>query len=416
MEYKHTFSLMFFVRKERKNREGKTPIYLRISVNGKKAEISLKQYVDIKAWDAKAYKVKGRGNEAKEINAYLDHVKVKINQYYRTLNEKGKAITAKVLKNKFLGVDERRKTLIEVFEYHNKMMKEEVGKTYAPATYKRFSTTLRHTVDFMKYQYHRDDLTLDEIDYSFITNFEHYFKAIRNCNHNTTAKYLKNIRKIIYLAVNNDWLDKDPFGKYKITFKETKRQYLDQEELDKIQNHTFNTQRLEIVKDIFVFSCYTGLAYVDIAKLTKYNVRKGINGKPWIFTDRTKTKNECRIPLFPQAETLIERYSEFPSVADSDKLFPVLSNQKMNAYLKEIADVCGIQKNLTFHMARHTFATTITLYNGMSIESVRLMLGHRKISTTQIYAKTKDQRVSDDYDIAIENIIKKRSYEKRKSI
>ncbi len=237
---------------------------------------------------------------------------------------------------------------------------------------------------------------LKELSYSFIADFEQYFKVERKCNHNTTVKYLKNFRKVINLAIKNEWLNRDPFAKYKATFKQVKREFLTKEELNKLESKELKIERLDMVRDIFTFCCYTGLSFVDVDKLTHENIRLGIDGREWIFTERVKTKNESNVPLLEKPKELIEKYKQHPLIENTERIFPPYSNQKLNAYLKEIADLSDINKNLTFHIARHTFATTVTLTQGISIETISAMLGHKNIRTTQIYSKVVNQKVSDE--------------------
>ena len=218
----------------------------------------------------------------------------------------------------------------------------------------------------------------------------------RNNNHNTTIKYLRNFKKIIHLAVANDWLYKYPFQAHKAKIKEVKRDFLTQEELERVNEKEFSTARLNVVKDVFVFCCYTGLSYVDVAKLTPNNLTKGLDNETWLFVDRTKTGSSSHVPLLPPALEIIQKYKDHPESGNKGLLLPVISNQKLNAYLKEIADICGINKHLTFHIARHTFATTVTLTNGVPIESVSSMLGHKNLKTTQIYAKVVKKKISED--------------------
>jgi site-specific recombinase XerD len=209
-------------------------------------------------------------------------------------------------------------------------------------------------------------------------------------------KYISNLKKIVNGCFRKGWLTKDPFSGFKMAKQEIEREALTDQELQKINSKTFPTDRLNFVKDIFLFSCYTGLAYADVKKLRRTEIASGIDGNYWIFTNRQKTDTQSRIPLLPPAQAIVEKYKDSPTCSDSGHVLPVLSNQKMNAYLKEIADVCGITKNLTFHIARHTFATTVTLSNGAPIESVSKMLGHRNLKTTQHYAKVLDRKVSDE--------------------
>ena len=391
-----TFNLLFFIRKERANKDGDAPIYLRITINGKRAELAIKRFIDPYKWDSKANKARGNKKDIKNLNSYLDIVKNKIYDHHREMVDRNEFITANNIKNRYLGIATSNKGLIETFEYHNKIIKEQLGNTYAQATHDRYSTTLEHVKKFLKSKYKRNDIFLKELSYSFIIDFEQYFKVERNCNHNTTVKYLKNFRKVINLAIKNEWLDKDPFAKYKATFKQVKREFLTKEELHKLESKEFKIDRLDMVRDIFIFCCYTGLSFIDVDKLTQNNIRLGIDGREWIFTERTKTRNESNIPLLDKPKELIGKYKQHPLTENTKRIFPPYSNQKLNAYLKEITDLCGIDKNLTFHIARHTFATTVTLTQGISIESISSMLGHKSIRTTQIYSKVVNQKVSDE--------------------
>jgi len=392
----HTFRVLFFLKQDSRFVKTSAPIYLRITVNGKRAEQSTKQIIDPKRWDPSSGRVKGNREDARVINSALDDLQLKVNRIHSRLVDLEQEVSAKSIKNILNGKDQNRKSIIEVFEYHNQQMKTQVGKDYSLGTYTRFETTLKHLKEFLKHQYQREDYGLSELNYSFITHFEYYFKTVRNCNHNTTQKYIRNLRKIVNLAVINDWLEKDPFAKYKVKLKEVKRDYLTKDDLIAMESKEFSIERLDQVRDVFVFCCYTGLAYTDVEKLTSENISKGLDGDYWIFIDRTKTGSPSNVPLLPKAQELIEKYLDSPVTKNSGKLLPVISNQKMNAYLKEIATVCGINKNITFHIARHTFATTVTLSNGVSIESVSSMLGHKNLKTTQIYAKVVQEKVSGD--------------------
>jgi integrase len=219
------------------------------------------------------------------------------------------------------------------------------------------------------------------------------------------VKYIKNFSKIIKICLANDWLIKNPFSNYKSKIKDVERVYLSEEEIQRILKKEFKLVRLSLVRDIFLFSCFTGLAYIDVKNLTKSHINLGIDGEQWIFTHRQKTESASKIPILPVTQTIIDKYKNHPQSSNQEKLLPVLSNQKMNAYLKEIADVCEIEKELTFHIARHTFATTVTLTNGVPLESVSKMLGHKNIKTTQHYAKVLDRKVSDDMKILKEKFI-----------
>ncbi|MBI9058356.1 MAG: site-specific integrase [Labilibaculum sp.] len=395
----NTFSklnISFLIRKNRSNKQGEVPIYMRISVDVERVEIATGRYINLQKWNSKLNKAFPKKKGGVQINQFLDALKNGIYDHHTEMVKNGEDISAKKLKARFLGIDEGRKTLLELFEYHNKQISELVGISYSPATLQRYITTLDHVKNFLKLQYNLKDISLHQIKYSFIIDLEHYLKTVRKCNNNTTYKYIKNFKKIILLAIKNEWLNKDPFAKYKATLVEVKREYLTKEELQKLEDLKLSIPRLDFVRDIFLFSCYSGLAYVDVTNLTIDHIRKGIDGNNWIITQRKKTKIPSNVPLLPIPEQLIKKYKLSPGKKMENLIFPSLSNQKLNAYLKELADLASINKNLTFHMARHTFATTVTLANGVPIESISSMLGHKNIRTTQIYSKVVSEKVSRD--------------------
>ena len=224
-------------------------------------------------------------------------------------------------------------------------------------------------------------------------------RSVRKCANNTAVKYIKNFHKIINICLANGWLTKDPFANYKSKVKEVIREYLTEREIQDLMEKELVSDRLELVRDIFIFSCFTGLAYIDVKQLSNDNIVLGIDGDKWINKNRQKTDTSSRIPILPTAQFIIDKYANHPVCVNEDKLLPIFSNQKMNAYLKEIATVCGINKELTFHIARHTFATTVTLSNGVPIETVSKMLGHTNLKTTQHYAKILDKKISEDMKI-----------------
>lgn len=265
-----------------------------------------------------------------------------------------------------------------------------VGKDIAPATLTRYETTLMHVQGLIQTKYRQQDILLQSVNHEFIKNFEHYLKTVRNCGHNTTVKYIRNLRKIIRIALSNDWLKKDPFRSISYRLKEVNRAYLTDTELKLLLNKEFSNERLRRIKDIFLFSCFTGLAFSDVKSLTRENITIGINNQKWLRTKRKKTGNPSEIPLLDVPNAIINKYENDPICLLEQKLLPVGSNQKMNEYLKEIADLCGINKNLSTHTVRHTFATTVTLTHGVSMEAVSKMLGHSNIATTKQYARIVD--------------------------
>jgi integrase/recombinase XerD len=269
-------------------------------------------------------------------------------------------------------------------------------------TLRSYKTSQRYILEFIKSKYKTSDVYLENLNYQFIIGFENFLrnyvckKSLRKIGNNTTIKHIKRLRKMINMAIALEWLNKDPFIKFKAKLEKREREFLTQIELEFIEDYESKISRLDLVKDLFLFSCYTGIAYVDIMELTNKNILKGIDGNLWIETTRVKTKTTVRLPLLEVPETILSKYKTDIRAIAIDKLFPKISNQKLNSYLKEIADLCGITKNLTFHMARHTFATTVALTNGVPIESVSKMLGHTKLTTTQIYAKVIESKVRED--------------------
>lgn len=389
-------SILFFLKRAKVNSKGLVPIFQRITIAGKRIEKSTGKFIDPTKWSVEGAKMKGTSVEARTINSHLDILKIKVLDAERDLYTRGESITAETINNKLIGVNKRERMLIPIFEEHNRKMKELIGLEYAAGTYERYEISLRHTKNFLLWKYNLSDIAIDKIDHAFITEYEFYLRSERKCANNTTVKYIKNFHKIVNQCLANEWLNKDPFINYKSKVREVVREYLNENEIETIINKELYVERLEVVRDIYIFSCFTGLAYVDVKQLTADNISMGIDGEKWIFKDRQKTDIESRIPLLPIALEILEKYKNHPLCVNKNRLLPILTNQKMNTYLKEIAALCKINKELTFHTARHTFATTVTLTNGVPIESVSKMLGHSSIKTTQHYAKILDKKVSDD--------------------
>ena len=396
---KTKITLHFYAKSTKANANGLLPIYVRLTVDGKRLEFSTKKFVEKTKWSNELSKMKGTSEEARSINSYLDLMKAKVLEAQMELLHRNEALTIENFKSKILGTEERQRMLVPIFQDHNNKIKELVGKEYAPGTLERYTTSLKHTIEFMQWKYSVSDIDITKIDHAFITDYEFWLRSVRNCANNTAVKYIKNFNKIIKICLANDWLDKNPFVNYKSKVKEVERVYLNEAEIQTIIEKEFKTERLSLVRDIFLFSCFTGLAYIDVKNLTKSHISYGIDGEQWIFTHRQKTESASKIPILPVTQMIIDKYENHPQCLNEDKLLPILSNQKMNAYLKEIAGVCEIDKELTFHIARHTFATTVTLTNGVPIESVSKMLGHKNLRTTQHYAKVLDRKVSDDMRI-----------------
>jgi site-specific recombinase XerD len=394
------FSIHFKMRLERE-KDGMAPVYLGLSVDGTRSYLALKNYqVQVGHWDTRNGFGKKNTRQGKEINEYLDEIRLIIKGHYRSLESQGKEITLETLKDLFLGnvKKERVPTMADLVDYHNK----QAVTLLAKGTMAHYYVTQRYLEKFFKLQYGQADIELDKLNYKFISDFELFLHNHKPKDHqrpmdtNGVLKHLVRLKKMVNLAHKLGWIPGNPFLGFKMKKKRVEKDFLTRHELRAIAEKQFDLERLEIVRDIFVFSCYTGLAYVDVMNLAPNNIVKGLDGGQWIKTSRQKTAMPVTTPILPVAMRIIEQYQDNIRAKAKGTVFPVFSNQKVNSYLKEIADQCGIKKNLSFHIARHTFATTITLSNGVPIETVSKMLGHNKLSTTQIYARVLEQKISDD--------------------
>ncbi|ASV29291.1 site-specific integrase [Maribacter cobaltidurans] len=395
----HSFSQLFYLKGKHFEKDVKVPIYLRLTVNGQRSELSISRKVDPEKWNTRTGKMRGTNLEANELNSYLDAVRNKINKIHARLVDEGRPFNSSDIKNLYVGKGEKIKMLVQLFEEHNLQMEKLVGVEFALGTWKRYHTTKKHVKEFLRTEYRKDDVPVRDVNLRFIKGFEYFLKITKACNHNSALKYVNNFKKIIRMAVANDWISKDPFYNYKVQFKTVERDFLSKEELQDLKEKEIDGDRLNVVRDMFVFCCYTGLSYIDVQKLNQDNIVRHIDGSLWIQAERTKTKSKLGIPILLTAEAILEKYKDHPKVVNGKCVLPVLSNQKSNAYLKEIANLCGIKKNLTTHLARHTFATTVTLSNGVPIETVGKMLGHKNLRTTQHYAKIISKKV--EYDMGI---------------
>lgn len=393
----HSFSILFWTVINRTSKKtGEAPINARITVDGKRSELSTGKKILPEKWNVASGRMRGSSEEARTFNRHLSKIQMKLEKIFEQLSDEDQFISAQTIRNIYQGKNVKQHQLLELFRYHVEQIRAQLGKGYALGTLNRYKTTFQHTQEFIKWHFNKEDIYLKELKYSFITEFEVFLKSQKNIGHNTTMRYLKSFKRIVLIAVKNDWLPKDPFSGYKMTMKEVNKGYLTKEELKVIYNLEFSMERLEHVRDIFLFCCYTGLSYADVKKLTSDNVSIGMDGEYWIFINRTKTGSSSNVPLLPIAQEIMEKYKDHPITLNSGYVLPVISNQKMNAYLKELATLSGIKKNITFHMARHTFATSVTLANGVAIETVGSMLGHKNLKTTQIYAKVVQEKVSQD--------------------
>lgn len=391
--------LVTFRLNHQRAKDGEAPIYVKMYLDGKPSEMATGYSINPKFWIKDDYEVKSSHPNYNFYNVKLAEIKSDLIRQFLLLTLSSSQVLAIELKRKFLKIEDKPiyKTICEAFDYHNIKVEQlvTVGKL-SSETHLRYKITKNKIIDFMKATYGVSDMPLPQLRLSFVTDLEHYLLTKQKLHNNTTYKYIKNLKKIISMAVNNDWMPKNPFTQFKCQYHWKDREVLNQEEIDIIINKEFSTPRLSEVRDVFIFCCYTGFAYADIFKFENDAVIRGLDGEYWLKTNRQKSGVKESVPLLPIALAIIKKYSDNTYCVTNNKLLPVNSNQRYNAYIKEIADLCGIKKHLTTHIARHTFATTITLSNGVPIESVSSMLGHKNIKTTQIYAKVVEQKVSDD--------------------
>jgi site-specific recombinase XerD len=391
-----TFKVLFHLKKPKNYDGGAIPIYMRVTVNAERIEIATSLKCHPEHWMKNAECSGGKSSLGKDLNNHLSALRQKVFNIRRSLIELDKEVTAKSIRYYLTGDAEKPKMILDVFRLHNERMEALIGIDFAAGTLERYKTSLEHTRSFIKWKYSKIDYPVNRIDFEFVNDYEYWLKAVQKCSHNTSLKYIGNFRKIIRYSIRMGWLKKDPFFGYIIRRKDIPVVPLNMVELQTLKNIPLPSDRLQHVRDVFVFCCYTGLSYADVCNLKPSDVAIGIDKGKWIFINRKKTEAGLRIPLLPDAVVIMDRYEKNSRCVSGDRLLPVLSNQKMNLYLGELSALCGIRKKVTMHIARHTFATTVTLNNGVPIETVSRILGHSNLKTTQHYAKLLDTKISYD--------------------
>lgn len=398
MQKIETMNLKFIIRKNRAV-EGKAPIQMQITIDGERIFFTTNQKIEIENWEEKTGRAIGRTPRIKVLNELLDKMNVDAHKAFNEMKHLGEEITGDSLRKKLLGEEKySRKKIYEVTQIYNAHTAKLIGIELNKRTWERYKAYANKLAEFIKKKYNVDDISIHQLKYNFIVEYDFYLKTEVVLHQNTIVKYIQYLNRVMDFAVNHEWADKNIFQNYKISIKEAKREYLTGDELNRIMEKEIKLPRLAEVRDCFVFCCYTGYAYKDATKLTPDHIVTGINGKKWIYTSRQKNDNTSNVPLLEPALDIIDKYKDHPLCSNKNRLLPMKSNQKLNAYLKELADICEITKPLTTHIARHTFATTVLLANGVSMEATSKMLGHSSIKTTQIYGKIVESRVSDEMD------------------
>lgn len=379
----------------------------RITVNGKISQFSCKLDVEEKTWNIELGRVSGRSTVAQETNRMLDKIRVGINKAYQDICDKDNYVTAEKVRNTFLGMGMNHETLLAVFRQHNEDYEKQVGKIKSLRSYWKYCIVYKHLEEFIKQRYKVSDIALKELAPAFLTDFELFLRTEKNHCNNTVWSYMMPFRSIIFMAINNGWLQRDPFYAYSITKEETKRGFLSKEEINLLIKGTFKKPSYTLIRDLFIFCTFTGLSWTDMANLTKENLQTSFDGHLWIKTNRQKTGTESNIRLLDVAKHIIEKYD---GITDDNKLLPVPCYVNCKNSIKVIAKKCGIEKNVTWHMSRHTYATTVCLSNDVPIETLSKMLGHRSIRTTQIYAKITAEKVSRDMEKLSKQIAQMESF------
>ena len=391
---KSIFRVVFYLRSNYVNKEGKTSVMLRIYLNNERLSLgSTGISVKSSQWDKEKERIKGRTTEALNTNLQLDNIASGLQSIFRRI-EMSDVVSLERIKSEFLGKKEEIDTLMQLFEKHNGDVAKQVGVSVGKATLQKYNVCKRHFSEFLEKQYKRSDLKLTELTYVVIREFDLYLRTEVGQNPNTATKTMKTFKTITLLGQKMGVLLHDPFMNHRFHIEPVNRGFLTDEEILLIANKDLGISRLELVRDIFIFSCFTGLAYIDVSNLTPDHIVT-LGDKQWIMTQRQKTSVETNVLLLDIPKAIIAKYGG--KIYRNGKLFPMLTNQKTNAYLKEIADICGIKKNLTFHLARHTFAT-MSLSKGVPMESVSKMLGHTNIRTTQIYARITNKKIEHDME------------------
>lgn len=391
----NTFAISFLLRKERLNKFNELPIYVRVTVNNQRFQVAVQRSIEPIYWNSKKHEAKKSYHSYKELNEHLLVIKNKLYACQTELLQNNKPVTIQRIKGLFLGnANVSVDTIIQVSTLHLKEMEEFLGKSTFYGNYKNYKTTHKYILEFIPKVYNKKDLPLDEINYSFIKKYEYFLQTEKSCKQNGTMKQMQRLKKVLNWAIKNEYITENPFKNYTISFKKYDRGYLTLEEITKIEKLTDLTKKLKYTKDFFVFQLYTGLAYSDMLDLKTDDIVKGIDNEYWIIKNRVKTDTKITVPLLPITLDIIFRYTDL-SISEMT-VFPSISNQKINKNLKELGALAKIKQPLSTHLARHSAATTIWLQNGISIEVVSKMLGHTKISTTQVYGRIVEEKIADE--------------------
>ena len=388
-----TFKTVFYVNGS-KERNGIVPIMGRVTINGTIAQFSCKQSVTKAIWDAKGNRAIGKSKEAKEVNFVLDNIKAQITKHYQRLSDREAFVTAEMVRNAYQGIGTEYETLLRAFDKENAAFAQRVGKDRAVRTYRKYLTVRKYVADFIKYQYKRSDMSMNELTEEFIHDFCLYLKNVVGLAQSSIWIYSIPLKHMVTAAHYNGKIPRNPFAMYHVDPDHKEREFLTEEELSMFAGIKLENPNFSFARDLFLFGCWTGISFIDIKNLTEDNI-VNINDAPWIVSQRQKTGVPFKIKLMESSLQIIERYKPFRK---DEHLFAIGSLDMVNKRIKRVAKMCGIKKRISFHVSRHTFAV-LALEHGMPIESVSKILGHTNITTTQIYAKVTSTKL--DHDISV---------------
>ena len=391
-----TMNILFFVLKTKLLKNGEAPVLMRITINGSYDDARIQRSVPLNLWNAAKGCSKGRDRASIALNTYIAELHARALEKHKELVLEQALITPKLILKRVFGKDTEMRTLLGTMQDGIKEMETLTGIDYSPVTINRYKNVVKKLQRLIPSYYGKEDITFHELTPEFIRAFDIYLKTEAGLCRNTIVRYMKCFKKFTNMALAKEWMRKNPFYGYKMEQDETDPVFLTYDELQTVMKKKFTIPRLELVRDIFVFACFTGLSFIDIKQLTAEHIVKDREGNFWIRKARQKTKNMCNIPLLDIPLAIIEKYKDNPKCQKQNVLLPVPCNQKMNSYLKEISDLCGIHKEISTHTARHSYATSVCLANGVSIENVAKMLGHSNINMTKRYARVLDQSILND--------------------
>ncbi len=400
MRSKDTYRVSFFLKKAKLLKNGEASVSMRISVNGQRVENNIRKSISPTLWDQSKERAKGTSRTAADMNRFIEEARIRIHQIFTDMQQGGELVNPQIIQQRFYGLDKERKperTILQTIREHNDEAEALVGRDFAKTTILRYKSMMRYLGEMISEKYLVDDLPLSEFNGEVVRSYEVFLKTEKDLLQNTLIRYMKALKKITNRCIANDWMQKDPFAGIKFREEPTEPDFLTLEELNRIYHCNPGMKRLEVVKDMFLMSAFTGRAFSDVSQLTAEHSVRDNAGNLWISKQRQKTHQTSNIPLLDVPKSIIEKYADDKKANRRGTLLPVPCNQVMNRYLKEIADICKIDKHLTTHVVRHTYAT-VCLSQGVSIENVSKMLWHASIKMTQHYARVLDSSIMRDMD------------------